>query len=348
MNAARDTQIAPDPPAGVQSKERRHGRGNKQTASVWPTVWLYIAVTWLAAGALLELQPVTHLPTEVLVLPQFGPSIAVLVVLSTRRGVALQIWQGTAGATLRRIAGGAGIIVAVFALCLAAQVATGHAVHLTSPGSLAEPFWLIAVAQLIGACSEELGWRAFLQPQLQRRYSPVISALIVGFFWGTWHPAYVSDGLLFFATFVLTTMALSVIMAQLTRGVSGLVVGGVFHWLVNLAPGHAGSRRGCATVDGQDVPGDPAGLVGKQEQRNTRHVVGQRDERDRRAGPPGAVCWITDPRVEHFAAGRPGGDGIDADAVAGVADRCATGQVVNSCFRRAVIGERGVAREAAD
>ena len=240
MDAGRDAQIAYDPPAGVPSGERRHGRArlsrkNKQTVSVWPTVWLYIAVTWLAAGALLELQPVTHLPTEVLVLPQFGPSVGVLVVLARRRGVALQIRQGTAGATLRRIAAGAGIIAAVFALCLAAQVATGHAVHLTSPGSLAEPFWLIAVAQLIGACGEELGWRAFLQPHLQQRYSPVTSALIVGLFWGTWHPAYVSDGLLFFATFVLMTMALSVIMAQLTRGVSGLVVGGVFHWLVNLA-----------------------------------------------------------------------------------------------------------------
>jgi uncharacterized protein len=240
MDATRDAQIASDLPAGVPGNGRRHGRArvtqkNQQTASVWPTVWLYIAVTWLASGALLELQPVTHLSTEVLVLPQFGPSIAVLVVMARRRGAALQIWQGTAGATLRRIAVGAGIIAGVFGLCLAAQAATGHEVHVTSPGSLADPFWLIAVAQLIGACGEELGWRAFLQPHLQQRYSPVISALIVGLLWGTWHPAYVSDGLLFFAIFVLMTMALSVIMAQLTRGASGLVVGGVFHWLLNLA-----------------------------------------------------------------------------------------------------------------
>ena len=240
MNATRDAQTASDLPIGVPGDERRHARArlsrkNQQTASVWPTVWLYIVVAWLAAGALLELQPVTHLSTEVLVLPQFGPSIAVLVVLARRRGAALQIWQGTAGTTLRRIAAGVGILAVVFGLCLAVQAATGHAVHLTSPGSLGEPFWLVAVAQLIGACGEELGWRAFLQPHLQQRYSPVISALIVGVLWGTWHPAYLSDGLLFFAVFVMTTVALSVIMAQLTRGASGLVVGGVFHWLVNLA-----------------------------------------------------------------------------------------------------------------
>jgi len=240
VNATRDAQTASDLPIGVPGDERRHARArlsrkNQQTASVWPTVWLYIVVAWLAAGALLELQPVTHLSTEVLVLPQFGPSIAVLVVLARRRGAALQIWQGTAGTTLRRIAAGVGILAVVFGLCLAVQAATGHAVHLTSPGSLGEPFWLVAVAQLIGACGEELGWRAFLQPHLQQRYSPVISALIVGVLWGTWHPAYLSDGLLFFAVFVMTTVALSVIMAQLTRGASGLVVGGVFHWLVNLA-----------------------------------------------------------------------------------------------------------------
>jgi uncharacterized protein len=240
MKAARDAQIVFDPPAAVPGDGRRHGRArlarkNQQRASVWPAVWLYLVVTWLAAGALLELQPLTHLPTEVLVLPQFGPSIAVLVVLARRRASALQVWQGTAGTTLRRIAVGAGIIAAVFGLCLAVRVVTGHAVHLTSPGSLGEPFWLIVVAQLIGACGEELGWRAFLQPHLQQRYSPVISALIVGVLWGTWHPAYLSDGLLFFAMFILTTMSLSVIMAQLTRGASGLVVGGAFHWLVNLA-----------------------------------------------------------------------------------------------------------------
>jgi hypothetical protein len=54
--------------------------------SVWPSLWRYLVVTWLAAGGLKEVQPLTHIPTQVLTLTQFGPSIAVLAVLAMRRG----------------------------------------------------------------------------------------------------------------------------------------------------------------------------------------------------------------------------------------------------------------------
>ena len=210
-------------------------RKNQQTLRVWPTLWLYLVVTWLAAGGLKVLQPTTHLPTQVLTITQFAPSIGVLVVLVMHRGAALQIWQGPAVATLRRIAVGVGVLAGVFGLCLAGLAVTGQAIHLTSPGSLGEPFWLIAVAQLVGACGEELGWRSFLQPHLQQRHSPVVSALIVGVLWGTWHVEYFSDGLLFVAAFLAMAVAISVILAELTRGVSSLAVAGVFHWLLNLA-----------------------------------------------------------------------------------------------------------------
>jgi uncharacterized protein len=203
--------------------------------SVWPTLWLYLVVTWLAAGGLKVLQPITHLSMQVLTITQFAPSIGVLVVLAAHRGAALRIWRGPAVATLQRIAIGAGVLAAVFGLGLAGLAVTGRPIQLTSPGSLGEPFWLIAVAQLVGACGEELGWRSFLQPHLQQRYSPVVSALIVGVLWGTWHVEYFSDGLLFVAAFLVMAVAISVILAQLTRGVSSLAVAGVFHWLLNLA-----------------------------------------------------------------------------------------------------------------
>ena len=57
-------------------------RKNQQTIRVWPTLWLYLVVTWLAAGGLRVLQPTTHLPMQVLTITQFAPSIGVLVVLA--------------------------------------------------------------------------------------------------------------------------------------------------------------------------------------------------------------------------------------------------------------------------
>jgi membrane protease YdiL (CAAX protease family) len=239
-HAAVAQAVAGQPSAGWKGAGHRHDRvrpaqQSRPRTGVWPTLGLYLLVTWLAAGALKELQPITHLPSQVLSLTQFAPSIAVLVVLARHRGAALQIWQGTAAATLRRIAAGAGILAAVFGLALAGLALAGHAIHLTSPWTLGDPFWLIVVAQLVGACGEELGWRCFLQPHLQQRYSPVCSALIVGALWGTWHVEYLGDGLLFFAVFIVAAIAISVILARLIRGVSSLAVAGVSHWLLNLA-----------------------------------------------------------------------------------------------------------------
>lgn len=197
-------------------------------------MWLYLVVTWLAAGAFLVLQPITHIPTEVLTITQFAPTVAVLVVAATRRGAALRAWQGPPGATLRRIAVAAAVLAAVGGLAVIILAATGTPIHVTAPGTLAEPLWLIAITQLIGACGEEFGWRSFLQPHLERRYSPVISALIVGLMWGTWHVEYFTYGLPFIAGFLVLTVAVSVIMARLVRGVSSLAVAGTFHWLLNL------------------------------------------------------------------------------------------------------------------
>jgi hypothetical protein len=69
------------------------GDGN-QAIKIWPAVSLYLLVTWLAAGGLIALQPITHIPTVVLDIVQFAPTTAVLVLMATRRVAAPRIWQG--------------------------------------------------------------------------------------------------------------------------------------------------------------------------------------------------------------------------------------------------------------
>jgi membrane protease YdiL (CAAX protease family) len=51
-------------------------------------------------------------------------------------------------------------------------------------------FALVALSQ---GGLEEPGWRGFLQPELQKRYSPLVAALIVSVFWSLWHlPLYLN------------------------------------------------------------------------------------------------------------------------------------------------------------
>jgi membrane protease YdiL (CAAX protease family) len=47
-----------------------------------------------------------------------------------------------------------------------------------------------------GAMGEELGWRAFLLPRLERRLSPRVAALVMAITWALWHlPAFFFPGM---------------------------------------------------------------------------------------------------------------------------------------------------------
>jgi len=48
------------------------------------------------------------------------------------------------------------------------------------------PVWLIG-GLVLGPLNEEIGWRGFALPHLQRRLSPVAATLMLGSLWGVWH-----------------------------------------------------------------------------------------------------------------------------------------------------------------
>ncbi|WIV67787.1 CPBP family intramembrane glutamic endopeptidase [Natrialbaceae archaeon AArc-T1-2] len=55
-----------------------------------------------------------------------------------------------------------------------------------SPALLTLAFGIV-LATFIGGGQEEIGWRGFAQPELQRRYGATLAALGVGIIWGVWH-----------------------------------------------------------------------------------------------------------------------------------------------------------------
>ena len=83
---------------------------------------------------------------------------------------------------------------------------------------------------------EELGWRGFAQPLLQRKFAPIWAALIIGIVWGFWHlPAFLLSGTQqsawSFSAFFGGTIAISLIMTPLFNASRGsILLAAVMHF----------------------------------------------------------------------------------------------------------------------
>ncbi len=86
---------------------------------------------------------------------------------------------------------------------------------------------------------EELGWRGYMLPVLQRRFAPLASALLVGIVWGIWHlPSFFVAGLPQGAwgvfPFLLAIVFASVIFTGIFNGARGsILLPMLFHWQLN-------------------------------------------------------------------------------------------------------------------
>jgi membrane protease YdiL (CAAX protease family) len=81
------------------------------------------------------------------------------------------------------------------------------------------PFFLVDLI----SNGEEIGWRGYVLPRLQAKYSALTSTLILGVIWGFWHlPKYLSRwNTVSFAWFMVHTMAYAVILTWLYNNTKG-------------------------------------------------------------------------------------------------------------------------------
>jgi membrane protease YdiL (CAAX protease family) len=109
---------------------------------------------------------------------------------------------------------------------------TAYAYQIFGPSAnlilLIIPFFLFdAIAN-----GEEIGWRGYVLPRLQSRYSALVSSLIVGAIWGFWHlPKFLPhwDGAVF-SFFMVSIVARSVLYTWLFNSTKGsLLMTTLFH-----------------------------------------------------------------------------------------------------------------------
>ena len=111
-------------------------------------------------------------------------------------------------------------------------------------GTITDPFpfspWYAvlpaAALALVFGPVEELGWRGVALPLLQRRFTPLVAALVVGFVWALWHvPAFLFGGTVqsswSFVPFFVGVIALSVIITPMFNATRGsILMAALFHF----------------------------------------------------------------------------------------------------------------------
>ncbi|MDH5160593.1 CPBP family intramembrane glutamic endopeptidase [Heyndrickxia oleronia] len=93
-----------------------------------------------------------------------------------------------------------------------------------------------------GPLGEELGWRGYALNELQKKYSPLNSALIVGFLWGFWHtPLWFTSGytdmklIKYIVLFMIGIISFSIIVTFFYKINKNLMIPIVMHQIFNFS-----------------------------------------------------------------------------------------------------------------
>ena len=204
-----------------------------KTKDIWRFLAWTFGWTWglWGAGILLKsLWPDNPLTNVMFLIGSFGPMAASLIVLKKKslKDMASFLFSGRKGAWLYLLIYG-GALTLTAALAASGRLADGALANL--------PLSIIIVA-LTGGGNEEPGWRGFLQPALETRFSFPLATLIVGAVWAIWHvPLWFFDrGESSFPLFFVSCLIFAVWFAGLYKKTQSLLVCILFHALINTVP----------------------------------------------------------------------------------------------------------------
>jgi uncharacterized protein len=193
----------------------------------------FYGLTFVFTILLAIVQQAAALDAEKIILPQFGPGVAAVVMIAWFRSDNPKISIAPKRVSFSKylIAFGLPLLVATLLFLIYSQfiqpltIAFPHAAALT----------LMLGGMLLGAFGEELGWRSYLQNLLDKRLNGLAAFLLVGILWGLWHVGNYQNGVLYMLFFTLATIGYSATMAWLFRDDDyNVVLAGLFHFAISL------------------------------------------------------------------------------------------------------------------
>ena len=200
-------------------------------------VTLYLVLAYVISWSI---WPLVLVNPESSPLVPFGPGLAAVLVALVAggrhelSGLLRQLLRWRVKARWYGIA--LGVPFAITAAALGAALIAGADVPRWEPSDVLQVAASLLLTMVIVGLFEELGWRGFLLPRLQRDRDALRSALLVGLAWLPWHlPELISDpGQRPLAQFVIYIFAQSVLLAWLYNSTqASLPIVIIFHAAFN-------------------------------------------------------------------------------------------------------------------
>jgi uncharacterized protein len=170
---------------------------------------------------------------EKIVLPQLAPGIVFLVAFlffsSLRTSINIELNPTVA------LRGLFSLLIPIVLFSIGFFVCKTLGVDVTVSPNTISIVPLMFVGLLVGAIGEEIGWRGFMQPNLEKEFSIIWASVIVGVFWGFWHIGHYKNGVVFIIGFLFFSISASIIIGQLLKGTNyNLIISVLFHFSINL------------------------------------------------------------------------------------------------------------------
>jgi CAAX protease family protein len=189
-----------------------------------------------------------------------GPAIAAVVVTAWTMGrpgvgdllARMARWRVAVRWWLWAVSPAAFLGLALIAMVVAGKALPGVAEFGQFSGTPAVGLVGVLLLLLAGALGEETGWRGYALPQLQRRFSPLASSLILAVLWFGWHvpqffviASYRGNGPFQYVGFFLGLTCGAVILTWLyNRSGGSILLVAVWHGLYNFVSGTQAGTTG--------------------------------------------------------------------------------------------------------
>ena len=151
---------------------------------------LAFAISWALMSPAVIAGDLEGVPAAIFFVGVFGPAIAAAIVTRATGGSVREWLRGIVRFRMpvRVYLAAVGFPISLALAASAGFVLAGESLDLALAGERAAAFVPVFIyCLLLNGGPEELGWRGFALPGLERKHSPVLATVILGGLWGLWH-----------------------------------------------------------------------------------------------------------------------------------------------------------------